>query len=265
MSTNTEDTERTNLTYNPSAQGDGISITPSYFHTDSMDQAGTHENAKQAKKIQGSWGTLDKFIFWMTSVFDDSTWAILLLVTIFVYMFTCALFGLFYYLCEELYEHYIWDPVLKEENDLFCISNILTAGSDEKVSFLAMMQFSFETQTTIGYGYRYVTEHCTLAVFLTWLQTIVFTAILQPILVGFIIRKLMKPIDEDNELKNKHTLARMMVRSTKKISQMMVGSQRSSVGNTPRESHLKLKKNMSGLSVRSTHDGKAVTLSSIDE
>ena len=77
----------------------------------------------------------------------------------------------------------------------------------------------------------------------------------------------MKPIDdiENNELKNKHTFPRMMVKAPKKISQMVVGRQRSSFRNAPKTSHSKVRNNLSSLSVRSTHNGKAVRLSSIDE
>ena len=46
MSRKTEDTERRNLTYNPSAQGDAISISTAYFQADSTDPEGTHENAE---------------------------------------------------------------------------------------------------------------------------------------------------------------------------------------------------------------------------
>ncbi|KAM9716158.1 LOW QUALITY PROTEIN: inward rectifier potassium channel 2-like, partial [Menidia menidia] len=65
-----------------------------------------------------------------------------------------------------------------------CVSNV--------GGFTAPFLFSIETQTTIGYGYRYVTEECPLAVFLVVLQSIV-GCIIDAFIIGAVMAKMAKP------------------------------------------------------------------------
>ncbi|TTL57240.1 ATP-sensitive inward rectifier potassium channel 12 [Bagarius yarrelli] len=59
-------------------------------------------------------------------------------------------------------------------------------------SFVAAFLFSVETQTTIGYGFRCVTEECPLAVFMVVLQSIL-GCIIDAFMIGAIMAKMARP------------------------------------------------------------------------
>ncbi|XP_051573584.1 ATP-sensitive inward rectifier potassium channel 12-like [Myxocyprinus asiaticus] len=59
-------------------------------------------------------------------------------------------------------------------------------------SFVAAFLFSVETQTTIGYGFRCVTEECPLAVFMVVIQSIV-GCIIDSFMIGAIMAKMARP------------------------------------------------------------------------
>ncbi|XP_065136136.1 ATP-sensitive inward rectifier potassium channel 12 [Paramisgurnus dabryanus] len=59
-------------------------------------------------------------------------------------------------------------------------------------SFVAAFLFSIETQTTIGYGFRCVTEECPLAVFTVVFQSIV-GCIIDAFMIGAIMAKMARP------------------------------------------------------------------------
>uniref|UniRef100_A0A8C1XWH2 Potassium inwardly rectifying channel subfamily J member 12b n=1 Tax=Cyprinus carpio TaxID=7962 RepID=A0A8C1XWH2_CYPCA len=59
-------------------------------------------------------------------------------------------------------------------------------------SFVAAFLFSVETQTTIGYGFRCVTEECPLAVFMVVFQSIV-GCIIDSFMIGAIMAKMARP------------------------------------------------------------------------
>uniref|UniRef100_A0A8C2D3U3 Potassium inwardly rectifying channel subfamily J member 12b n=1 Tax=Cyprinus carpio TaxID=7962 RepID=A0A8C2D3U3_CYPCA len=59
-------------------------------------------------------------------------------------------------------------------------------------SFVAAFLFSVETQTTIGYGFRCVTEECPLAVFMVVFQSIV-GCIIDSFMIGSIMAKMARP------------------------------------------------------------------------
>ncbi|CAH1719716.1 unnamed protein product [Chironomus riparius] len=59
-------------------------------------------------------------------------------------------------------------------------------------SFLSAFLFSLETQHTIGYGHRYVTEQCPEAIFMLCLQSIMGVFI-QAFMVGVVFAKLSRP------------------------------------------------------------------------
>ncbi|XP_061086683.1 inward rectifier potassium channel 2a isoform X1 [Conger conger] len=65
-----------------------------------------------------------------------------------------------------------------------CVSNVS--------SFTAAFLFSVETQTTIGYGYRYVTDECPLAVFMVVFQSIM-GCIIDAFVIGAVMAKMAKP------------------------------------------------------------------------
>ncbi|XP_026058741.1 ATP-sensitive inward rectifier potassium channel 12-like [Carassius auratus] len=59
-------------------------------------------------------------------------------------------------------------------------------------SFVAAFLFSVETQTTIGYGFRCVTEECPLAVFMVVFQSIM-GCIIDSFMIGAIMAKMARP------------------------------------------------------------------------
>ncbi|XP_030649301.1 ATP-sensitive inward rectifier potassium channel 12 [Chanos chanos] len=59
-------------------------------------------------------------------------------------------------------------------------------------SFVAAFLFSIETQTTIGYGFRCVTEECPLAVFMVVLQSIM-GCVIDAFMIGAIMAKMARP------------------------------------------------------------------------
>lgn len=65
--------------------------------------------------------------------------------------------------------------------------------------FFAILLFSMETQTTIGYGSRYVTDECPGAIFFIMLQSI-WGALLQALLTGLVIAKIQKPSKRGNTI-----------------------------------------------------------------
>lgn len=65
--------------------------------------------------------------------------------------------------------------------------------------FLAMVLFSMETQTTIGYGSRYVTEQCPGVIIFVMIQSI-WGALLQALLTGIVIVKIQKPTKRGNTI-----------------------------------------------------------------
>ncbi|CAH2306853.1 ATP-sensitive inward rectifier potassium channel 12 [Pelobates cultripes] len=58
--------------------------------------------------------------------------------------------------------------------------------------FMAAFLFSIETQTTIGYGFRCVTEECPIAVFMVVFQSIV-GCIIDSFMIGAIMAKMARP------------------------------------------------------------------------
>ncbi|KAI9539262.1 Inward rectifier potassium channel 2 [Dissostichus eleginoides] len=76
-----------------------------------------------------------------------------------------------------------------------CVSNV--------DSFTAAFLFSVETQTTIGYGYRYVTEECPIAVFMVVFQSIV-GCIIDAFIIGAVMAKMAKPKKRNETLVFSH-------------------------------------------------------------
>lgn len=72
-----------------------------------------------------------------------------------------------------------------------CISNVRT--------FTGSFLFSIETQHTIGYGYRFITEECPEAVFVMCIQSIA-GVILQASMVGVVFAKLTRPKQRTNTI-----------------------------------------------------------------
>ncbi|KAL3095866.1 hypothetical protein niasHS_005625 [Heterodera schachtii] len=96
-------------------------------------------------------------------------------------------FGLFYFLIVQFLVEY---QGLPEENQ--CIANVQ--------SFASAFLFSLETQHTIGYGTRYMTEGCPLAYAVLSLQCI-FGVLLQTLLAGIVTAKVLRPKKRKQEMR----------------------------------------------------------------
>ncbi|XP_048763674.1 inward rectifier potassium channel 2-like [Ostrea edulis] len=116
--------------------------------------------------------------FFTTMVDTKWRWNMLIFVSGFVV--TWLFFALFYWLISKLH------------GDLSDVNATHTTPCFENVnSFTAAYLFSIETQTTIGYGFRYVTEECPYAVIGVLLQNIVGAG-LQAALAGLVVAKVRR-------------------------------------------------------------------------
>lgn len=110
----------------------------------------------------------------------DSVWICLVFLTCF--LLSWFTFALLYF-------------VVAEANGDFANyddGNKPTPCVEDVSDFLEMFQFSMETQTTIGYGTRYVTEECPTTILLVVIQSILGTFILSSI-TGVILFKFQSP------------------------------------------------------------------------
>ncbi|XP_061782633.1 inward rectifier potassium channel 2a [Nerophis lumbriciformis] len=99
-----------------------------------------------------------------------------------------------------------------------CVSNVS--------SFTAAFLFSVETQTTIGYGYRYVTDECPLAVFVVVFQSIV-GCVIDAFIIGAVMAKMAKPKKRNETLAFSHN-ATVAMRDNKLCLMWRVGNLRRS-------------------------------------
>ncbi|KAL3990753.1 Inward rectifier potassium channel family protein [Acanthocheilonema viteae] len=117
----------------------------------------------------------------------ECSWRIILCVFASAFIITWVIFALIYYLIV------LPDQLLtrKQENEQ-CIANVY----DLKTAFL----FSLETQHTIGYGFRYVTDACLPLIFILSLQCIA-GVFMQTMLSGIVVAKLLRPKKRKQELR----------------------------------------------------------------
>lgn len=170
-------------------------------------------------------------ITYLLDFFDKCSWPSCIFLMCFLYMVTFMIFGCCYLAIEAGY-HVFSNITQAPEigNDLSLGNNThdsselhthdfesggkhnaefgehCVTGVTNRNYYLGFFQFSFETQTTIGYGIRYVKLTCYPAVFISWIQTIFVTVIMSPILGGLIFRKLLKPVEDQTNDSNKKIL-----------------------------------------------------------
>ncbi|XP_033840167.2 inward rectifier potassium channel 2-like [Periophthalmus magnuspinnatus] len=108
----------------------------------------------------------------------DVRWRYMLLIFCLAFVLSWLLFGVIFWLLALLHGD------LEDGDHRKCVSNVTT--------FTAAFLFSVETQTTIGYGYRYVTDECPLAVFAVVLQSIL-GCIIDAFIIGAVMAKMAKP------------------------------------------------------------------------
>lgn len=118
-----------------------------------------------------------------TSIVEmDSIWICLIFLTCF--LLSWFTFALLYFVVAEANGDLVNGEAPKIETQTPCFEEIN--------NFLEMFQFSMETQTTIGYGTRYVTDECPTAILLVVIQSILGSFILSAI-TGVIFFKFQEP------------------------------------------------------------------------
>ncbi|XP_051788301.1 G protein-activated inward rectifier potassium channel 4 isoform X1 [Erpetoichthys calabaricus] len=111
----------------------------------------------------------------------DLKWRFSLLIFILVYCITWLFFGLIWWLIA-----YIRGDLTHqgEENWTPCVENLN--------SFVSAFLFSIETETTIGYGHRVITENCPEGIILLLIQAII-GSIVNALMVGCMFVKISQP------------------------------------------------------------------------
>ncbi|XP_038624525.1 LOW QUALITY PROTEIN: ATP-sensitive inward rectifier potassium channel 10 [Tachyglossus aculeatus] len=118
---------------------------------------------------------------WTT--FIDMQWRYKLLLFSATFAGTWFLFGLAWYLVAAVHGD-LPDPPGAAVNHTPCVVQVHTLTG----AFL----FSLESQTTIGYGFRYISEECPLAIVLLIAQ-LVLTTLLEIFITGTFLAKLARP------------------------------------------------------------------------
>ncbi|KAM9299105.1 G protein-activated inward rectifier potassium channel 4 [Gastrophryne carolinensis] len=117
----------------------------------------------------------------MFTTLVDLQWHISLLIFTLVYTVTWLFFGLIWWFIAYLrgdLEH------LDDKNWVPCVENLN--------SFVSAFLFSIETETTIGYGYRVITERCHEGIVLLLVQAIL-GSIVNALMVGCMFVKISQP------------------------------------------------------------------------
>ncbi|XP_061659294.1 ATP-sensitive inward rectifier potassium channel 15 [Syngnathoides biaculeatus] len=116
---------------------------------------------------------------WTTVV--DIKWRYKITLFASTFIFTWFFFGVLFYLISlgngDL------EPNLSS-NHTPCLENVKT--------FTGAFLFSLESQTTVGYGFRYITEDCPLAIF-TLVAQLVITGLAEIFVTGAFLAKLARP------------------------------------------------------------------------
>ncbi|XP_005994321.1 ATP-sensitive inward rectifier potassium channel 12 [Latimeria chalumnae] len=111
----------------------------------------------------------------------DIRWRYMLIIFSMAFLFSWLLFGLVFWCIAVLHGDL---DLSKPEGFKPCIMHIN--------SFLGAFLFSVETQTTIGYGFRCVTEECPVAILTVVIQSIV-GCIIDSFMIGTIMAKMARP------------------------------------------------------------------------
>ncbi|XP_078414701.1 ATP-sensitive inward rectifier potassium channel 12 [Cetorhinus maximus] len=112
----------------------------------------------------------------------DVRWRYMLLIFSLAFVISWLAFGLAFWLIALI--HGDLENSTSDENFMPCVLQVN--------GFIAAFLFSIETQTTIGYGFRCVTEECPLAIFLVVFQSIV-GCIIDSFMIGAIMAKMARP------------------------------------------------------------------------
>lgn len=112
----------------------------------------------------------------------DIRWRYMFLLFSLVFVVSWLMFGFAFWVIGLL--HGDMENQGRDESFVPCVMNVHT--------FVAAFLFSVETQTTIGYGARFVTEECPAAVFMVVFQSIM-GCIIDAFMIGAIMAKMARP------------------------------------------------------------------------
>ncbi|XP_034046945.1 ATP-sensitive inward rectifier potassium channel 12 [Thalassophryne amazonica] len=112
----------------------------------------------------------------------DIRWRYMFLLFSLAFVASWLMFGFIFWVIGQL--HGDMDNPGGDESFVPCVTQVNT--------FVAAFLFSIETQTTIGYGARCVTEECPAAVFMVVFQSIV-GCIIDAFMIGAIMAKMARP------------------------------------------------------------------------
>ncbi|XP_066498870.1 inward rectifier potassium channel 2-like [Hoplias malabaricus] len=170
----------------------------------------------------------------------DIRWRWMLVLFCLSFLLSWLLFGFVFWLVALAYGDL-------DNEEQTCVSNV--------DSFTAAFLFSVETQTTIGYGYRYITEDCPIAVFMVVFQSIV-GCIIDAFIIGAVMAKMAKPKKRNETLVFSH-YATIAMRDNKLCLMWRVGNLRKS---HLVEAHVRAQL----LKTRTTVEGEYIPLDQID-
>ena len=125
------------------------------------------------KHIFGEWGSYVVDIF---TTLVDTKWRHMFVIFSLSYILSWLIFGSIFWLIAFHHGDLLNDPDITP-----CVDNVH--------SFTGAFLFSLETQTTIGYGYRCVTEECSVAVLTVILQSIL-SCIINTFIIGAALAKM---------------------------------------------------------------------------
>ncbi|XP_066242842.1 inward rectifier potassium channel 16 [Saccopteryx leptura] len=125
------------------------------------------------KHIFGEWGSYVVDIF---TTLVDTKWRHMFVIFSLSYILSWLIFGSIFWLIAFHHGDLLNDPDITP-----CVDNVH--------SFTGAFLFSLETQTTIGYGYRCVTEECSVAVLMVILQSIL-SCIINTFIIGAALAKM---------------------------------------------------------------------------
>ncbi|XP_028268351.1 inward rectifier potassium channel 16-like [Parambassis ranga] len=124
------------------------------------------------QKAPGDWSPYLIDIF---TTLVEIRWRVMLLIFSLSYIVSWLSFGLCYWLIAHVHGD------IDNVDDALCVHNVR--------GFTSAFMFSMETQTTIGYGFRGVTENCIVAIIVVTIQN-VFSCLLDTIVIGIVAAKM---------------------------------------------------------------------------
>ncbi|XP_028647584.1 inward rectifier potassium channel 16 [Erpetoichthys calabaricus] len=122
--------------------------------------------------LPGEWGSYISDIF---TTLVEIRWRIMLLIYSLSYVLSWLFFGVLFWLIAIIHGD------MDDPNNDPCMANVR--------SFAGAFLFSLESQATIGYGYRCVTEECALAIILLTAQS-VLSCIIDTFIIGGAVAKM---------------------------------------------------------------------------